>query len=1294
LKPQLANQNADCIPGEVLIKFKDSYLVKINKEGKEYSVGISSVDEVLRKYQIGGIDLVFNKVKVPRINYIIINEKQYMIRSLDHIFKLRFNKGNIYDIIDELKKDPSVDYAEPNYIFRAQETLPNDPIYLTGAQWHIDTIHAPQAWDLTQSDTNQIIGILDTGVDSDHPDLIENTWINSDEIADNEIDDDGNGFIDDTHGWDFINSDNNPNDDNGHGTHVAGISAAVTNNSLGVAGIAWRANIMPIKILQSSGYGNAAELAAGIIYAYNNGATIINMSLGSYAESLTVLNALIYAYSTSLLVASAGNDSYNIDFAPMFPACYSFVIGVEASGFSNELLGFSNFDADGPLFSTYDDLKNYEIRAPGMAIYSTFSGGNYHALAGSSMAAPIVSGAVSLIKSYFQTISNEGIFVRLIQSSNNQVLDLYKCLTFTPVPALNYINYTLFDTMPGCDHDGLPDAGEMIVLNLHVKNYGGFADSVWAKFRFGPYEDTTIARILDSTMYIGDISEYAMLSGNQDHFIIQIDSSVAHNRDIVFNCILAAKNGDTVVKQVILTAQNAAELLGIMDSTLVLTPDKLWLINGSFKIGTHGILIIKPGTHLIMHNKLVNNGRIDGYGTPDSLIHLEGPDGIYGGAYNFSYTYFSYIGKLGGQTKGNRKILYCIFEGGLGGWMPTDGCTFKHCRFQNTGMGNWGVDTVWCCNFDNVGTGLRFFYSYNNISHNNFSRNYGYSIIYGDNKFYDNNFITNTTIYSYFCYGGGIYYQIPPQYWGTTDTVIIDKMIFDFKEDPNSAIVLFQPILNRPSPLAHGVVWKVTLNGLNPQDTIIDPIGAEIVRFDVYFNRPMDTTYTPQLTFGVREPYTQHRVNDNSFWSADQQIWTAYYTFGLETGDGLNYIRVQGARDQSDFEIPVENNKRFSFVVQAASASSLIFTAVPGVGRVTLNWLPANTPDILGYNMYRFNYQAGGQYSDTAVVNTELITDTTYVDYLVTPDSTYFYLYKIVGTDLTESDYSKSVSAKPFNAVKGDANGDTQVNVLDITVVVSYMLLLNPQPFIYYAADVNNDGYINILDIIGIVQIINSQKLGVPKEYQQEIPESASMNLALDGITINSSGNIAGIQFELICKDVEKFQMWSEIDGFEFSYCQRADTVLCILYNFTNRTIPEGVVDLIRILRTENELKLQSILASDQFGREVPVLLDGLFCTKDVQAQIAPNPFINKTSIHLGLSFNSFVSVKIFGMDGQFEGVVLEDKYSAGEHALELNFSAIGSINLSPGIYICLIEVYSGINKKPIRIIDKIIKQG
>ncbi|MCD4679885.1 MAG: S8 family serine peptidase, partial [Bacteroidales bacterium] len=1164
------------------------------------------------------------------------------VPQLYNIYKIKYDsKTDAKDLAEMIAEDPSVDFAEPNYLVYTMNTTPNDPLY--SSQWHFEAVNAPRAWDIVTGDTTQIIGIIDTGVDWDHPDLDDNIWTNWDEIPGNGVDDDGNGYIDDIRGWDFVNNDNDPNDDNSHGTHVAGIAAAEGDNGIGVSGMAWNARILPVKMLQSSGSGNSSDLASAITYAADNGATVINMSLGSYGESMTVKTALENAYAYAVLVAAAGNDercicSECLGCGTMYPACYSFVIGVEATTQSGVRASFSNYDPSGPIVAGNPFGHNYELKAPGVGIYSTFPNGNYNSLNGTSMAAPIIAGAIALMKEHDPTQSTEQIFAKLIQGANNGILDIYNSLNYILIPDLYFVEYTLIDTLPGCDNDGIADAGENIQIYLDVRNAGGWADSVWSKIRFGQFEDTTTANILDSTSYIGDISAHATLTGELDHFYIKIDSNVVNDRDIVFEYEIGCSNSSNKLNgQIILTIQNGAELLGIMDSTLTLTPDKLWIINGSFKVGNNGILNILPNTTLILNQPLVLQGKVNSLGKKDSLIHIYGPSHIE--HENSEGTESIYTSTVFSDFSITRVLLrpyhsefyFCKFINNTSNEMISfaNHCIFKNCEFVDNHV-NLLIDqssdhfvTLNNCNFDNNKNGIN--YSENAIIKNcNISRiynnnNVGYIKDKEDIQLTNNNFLTSNNINvleaGYQASTNYLYHE--NNYWGTNDPIKINNKIYDFFEDATLPQVIYQPILFQPSDSAHGCVWKFEIDGIDPQDSILGPIGVGIYQFDVFFNKCMDTAYAPLLSFGVRDPHTQHFVSDNASWSADSSIWTAYYTIGLETGDGMNYIRVSGAVDTAGFDIPVEDNERFTFVIQAAGAASINFIAIPGIGKVELEWPEAATEDILGYNMYRMLKLTDSTYSDTFLINNELITDTIYTDYAVIPDSTYKYLYKIVGTDLVESDFSKAVSAIPFDAANGDANGDLSVNVLDITTIVSYMLNQNPTPFIFDAADVNGDNTINVLDIIGVVQLISGGKSVPISKLIGWNNDAAVIFLKEDMIRLRSKENIAALQFELFGENLDQLKLFCKLEGFEFAHAVSGDKIICVLYSFKEIEILGGLRDILKIERNEATLEWGDIIAGDLNGDYVPVYkeIEQRLDSDDITFTAHPNPFDQSTLI-------------------------------------------------------------------------------
>ena len=249
-----------------------------------------------------------------------------------------------------------------------------------------------------------IVAVIDTGVDYTHPDLIANMWVNAGEIPNNFIDDDLNGYVDDYRGYNSITNTDEVMDNHGHGTHVAGI-IAMSNNNIGGVGIAYNSKIMPIKVARSNSdgfLGTSADIAEAIEYAYLNGADIINMSFGGTMSSI-VSDACANAYENTLLVASAGNAKKSAepahgvdpnDIQPNYPAALPYVVGVMANG------SYTNYDPH-----KYTDVE-YESRAWGENILSTFPGSRYVSMSGTSMAAPVVSGIAALIRSIYPNKSS------------------------------------------------------------------------------------------------------------------------------------------------------------------------------------------------------------------------------------------------------------------------------------------------------------------------------------------------------------------------------------------------------------------------------------------------------------------------------------------------------------------------------------------------------------------------------------------------------------------------------------------------------------------------------------------------------------------------------------------------------------------------------------------------------------------------------------------------------------------------------------------------------------------------
>ncbi|MDD3925923.1 MAG: S8 family serine peptidase, partial [bacterium] len=313
---QAALPGRDYVPGEVLVRFRDG-------------VAETRRNEIVKR--TGAQSSSLSQINAVRLRLSATRTVEQTVSSLEN--------------------DPDVLIAQPNYIYHTM-AAPNDPYFVDGQQWNMTAIGMPAAWDIDKGETAIIIAVVDSGVDLDHPDLQSKLTPSS--------------------SWrDYIDSDSLPEDEFGHGTHVAGIAAAATDNSLGVAGVAWQCKIMPVRVLDDEGSGTTIGIAAGIDWAVNHGADVINLSLGASSSDSILLSAVTRAYNAGVvLVAAAGNKKDNEIDRPFYPAAYSQVIAVAATNSSNIV----------PTFSVRGDYV--DVAAPGVSVISTYLSGTYSQLSG------------------------------------------------------------------------------------------------------------------------------------------------------------------------------------------------------------------------------------------------------------------------------------------------------------------------------------------------------------------------------------------------------------------------------------------------------------------------------------------------------------------------------------------------------------------------------------------------------------------------------------------------------------------------------------------------------------------------------------------------------------------------------------------------------------------------------------------------------------------------------------------------------------------------------------------------
>ncbi len=418
-----------------------------------------------------------------------------------------------------------------------------------------------------------VVAVIDTGVDYNHLDLRNNIWVNPAEIPDNGKDDDGNGYIDDIYGWDCVGNDKDPMDDNGHGTHVAGIIAA-ENNKEGGIGVAYNCKVMVLKAGNSSGYFNNSDIAEAVQYAYMNGASVINMSFGGSNISLAVEEALENAYTTSVLVAAAGNDGAcnNLDcrecdkVGVSYPAALPYVIGVMSTDKDGKhLSSFSNYD-----HYPYDSIE-YEVYAVGEGVGSTWPSNKYACLNGTSMAAPTVAGIAALLRSYYtdrEVYSTKFIQSQIVNTGTvnphiimdgehvtdeaHSVADVVEALTKLPKPSVNLYDYYIDDSVSISNKNngnGVIDSGETVRLYISLHNRGGVASNV--NVSIDTYRSTVGDETLtdpyftfvNSTIQISDIGTYSVRESGDKYFEIVVSADCPNDYLVDFNIRFTYENG-------------------------------------------------------------------------------------------------------------------------------------------------------------------------------------------------------------------------------------------------------------------------------------------------------------------------------------------------------------------------------------------------------------------------------------------------------------------------------------------------------------------------------------------------------------------------------------------------------------------------------------------------------------------------------------------------------------------------------------------------------------------------------
>ncbi|MBN2357295.1 S8 family serine peptidase [candidate division KSB1 bacterium] len=433
--------------------------------------GDTDLDGLINRYHITHLEPL---VKTDRLRLY----KQKPHTRIDNIFFAHYDSPQSpHEVAAALRENPNVEFAEPKYI-RHLNVTPNDS--LISQQYHLNLIRASQAWDVIKGEEGSIvIAVVDGGTDINHPDLIANLWENPDEIPGNNLDDDQNGYIDDVHGARMADQKGTPARDSyltgygSHGTHTAGITAAVTNNGRGIAGVSWNARIMAVHAGSMTEESQIPYGYEGILYAVEEGARVISCSWGGSSRS--EYEARITDYVNELgavIVAAYGNDGFETE--AQYPAAYSGVCGVAATNRYDRKASFSSYG-----FSA-------DICAPGEQIYSLYPYNRYGYMSGTSMATPVAAGVISLIMtqnpswSGLQAAEQLRVTADTIDNINDEKyrgklgrgrVNAYRALTES-WPSIR------IEELAIVDQDSLIKPGEKIKITLKLKNYLAAAQNI------------------------------------------------------------------------------------------------------------------------------------------------------------------------------------------------------------------------------------------------------------------------------------------------------------------------------------------------------------------------------------------------------------------------------------------------------------------------------------------------------------------------------------------------------------------------------------------------------------------------------------------------------------------------------------------------------------------------------------------------------------------------------------------------------------------------------------------------
>lgn len=508
---------ADLVPGTLVIRLKEEY----RSSAQNRSIALAPLNETLTRIGATTVEKIFPNHTQPATERNTRGEK---LVDLSLIYQVTYNTNvPVEKAVNALLSTGLLEYAEPRYVHRLLFT-PNDPN--TGQQYHLTRIQAYAGWDISQGDTNVVIGIVDTGSDLDHPDLEPNLKYNYNDPI-NGIDDDNDGYTDNWRGWDLGENDNNATVNvNNHGSHVTGCAAGATNNGIGAAAPGFNCKFMAVKISNAS--GSLTKGYEGIAYAADMGCQIINLSWGGAGGGSFGQNIIDYATfnKNSLVVAAAGNDGNETVF---FPASYNNVLSVASTTNTDAKSSFSNFGAF------------VDVCSPGSNIYAAMSNNTYNVMSGTSMASPVAAGAAAVVKAHYPSYSalQVGEQLRVTCDNiygignngttyNNKLgkgrINMYRALTETS-PSVRMKNMLITD-----NNDNTFVAGDTLRISGDIINYLAATTNLDLTLT----STSTWVNIIDNQTYVGALGTMATVDNHADPFLVVVNAGAPLNTKVTF----------------------------------------------------------------------------------------------------------------------------------------------------------------------------------------------------------------------------------------------------------------------------------------------------------------------------------------------------------------------------------------------------------------------------------------------------------------------------------------------------------------------------------------------------------------------------------------------------------------------------------------------------------------------------------------------------------------------------------------------------------------------------------------